>query len=81
MMDRKEERGKDEKEKIIERQVYICQSGAMGSFFGGLLAEQGLDVVLVDVWQVRAGSGWGHRSWWMFKFESMAVVCMPRVMA
>ena len=24
----------------------------MGSFFGGLLAEKGLDVVLVDVWQV-----------------------------
>ena len=22
----------------------------MGSFFGGLLAEKGLDVVLVDVW-------------------------------
>ena len=25
--------------------------GAMGSFFGGLLAEKGLDVVLVDVWE------------------------------
>ena len=24
----------------------------MGSFFGGLLAEKGLDVVLIDVWQV-----------------------------
>ena len=24
--------------------------GAMGSFFGGLLAEKGLDVVLIDVW-------------------------------
>jgi len=23
----------------------------MGSFFGGLLAEKGLDVVLLDVWQ------------------------------
>ena len=23
----------------------------MGSFFGGLLAEKGLDVVLVDVWE------------------------------
>ena len=22
----------------------------MGSFFGGLLAEKGLDVVLIDVW-------------------------------
>ena len=25
--------------------------GAMGSFFGGLLAEKGLIVVLVDVWE------------------------------
>ena len=25
--------------------------GAMGSFFGGLLAENGLNVVLVDVWE------------------------------
>ena len=24
----------------------------MGSFFGGLLAEKGLSVVLIDVWQV-----------------------------
>ena len=23
----------------------------MGSFFGGLLSEKGLDVVLIDVWQ------------------------------
>jgi len=29
----------------------VLGAGAMGSFFGGLLAERGLDVVLIDVWQ------------------------------
>ena len=32
--------------------IYLSNPGAMGSFFGGLLAEKGLDVVLIDVWQV-----------------------------
>ena len=30
--------------------VVIVGGGAMGSLFGGLLAEGGLDVTLVDVW-------------------------------
>ena len=30
--------------------ILFYKQGAMGSFFGGLLAEKGLDVVLVDVW-------------------------------
>ena len=29
----------------------VVGAGAMGSLFGGLLAEGGLDVTLVDVWQ------------------------------
>ena len=33
-----------------DRSVNLYQ-GAMGSFFGGLLAEKGLDVVLIDVWE------------------------------
>ena len=42
--------GKDkELEEYPLVQFYHFQ-GAMGSFFGGLLAEKGLDVVLVDVW-------------------------------
>ena len=31
--------------------VIVVGAGAMGSLFGGLLAEGGLDVTLVDVWQ------------------------------
>jgi len=31
--------------------IGVLGAGAMGSFFGGLLAENGLDVVLIDVWQ------------------------------
>jgi len=31
--------------------IAVLGAGAMGSFFGGLLAEKGLDVVLIDVWQ------------------------------
>lgn len=31
--------------------VVVVGAGAMGSVFGGLLAEGGLDVTLVDVWQ------------------------------
>ena len=31
--------------------VAIVGAGAMGSLFGGLLAEGGLDVTLVDIWQ------------------------------
>ncbi len=31
--------------------VAVLGAGAMGSLFGGLLAEGGLDVTLVDVWQ------------------------------
>ena len=32
-------------------QVAVIGAGAMGSLFGGLLAEGGLSVVLIDVWQ------------------------------
>jgi len=37
----------------IDNQIKIgvLGAGAMGSFFGGLLAEKGLNVVLVDVWE------------------------------
>ena len=38
--------------RIEQRPIYLSNPGAMGSFFGGLLAEKGLDVVLIDVWQV-----------------------------
>lgn len=31
--------------------VAVVGAGAMGSLFGGLLAEGGLDVRLVDIWQ------------------------------
>jgi len=31
--------------------IAVLGAGAMGSFFGGLLAEKGLDVVLIDVWK------------------------------
>jgi len=31
--------------------IAVLGAGAMGSFFGGLLAEKGLDVVLIDVWE------------------------------
>ena len=31
--------------------VAVLGAGAMGCLFGGLLAEKGLDVVLIDVWK------------------------------
>lgn len=31
--------------------IAVAGAGAMGSLFGGLLAEQGLDVTLIDVWK------------------------------
>ena len=31
--------------------IAVLGAGAMGSFFGGLLAEKGLSVVLIDVWE------------------------------
>lgn len=31
--------------------IGVLGAGAMGSFFGGLLSENGLNVVLIDVWQ------------------------------
>ena len=34
-----------------EAKVVVVGAGAMGSLFGGLLTEGGLDVTLVDVWQ------------------------------
>ena len=34
----------------------VVGAGAMGSLFGGLLAEGGLDVTLVDVWQEHVGN-------------------------
>lgn len=33
------------------KHITVIGAGAMGSLFGGLLAEGGLDVTLVDVWQ------------------------------
>ena len=36
---------------MINRLISAIKQGAMGSFFGGLLAEKGLDVVLIDVWE------------------------------
>jgi len=34
-----------------ELKVAVLGAGAMGCLFGGLLAEKGLDVVLIDVWK------------------------------
>ena len=34
-----------------DTKVAILGAGAMGCLFGGLLAEKGLDVVLIDVWK------------------------------
>ena len=31
--------------------VAVLGAGAMGCLFGGLLAEKGLQVTLIDVWQ------------------------------
>ena len=31
--------------------VAVLGAGAMGCLFGGLLAEKGLNVVLIDVWK------------------------------
>ena len=31
--------------------VAVLGAGAMGCLFGGLLAEKGLDVILIDVWK------------------------------
>ena len=31
--------------------VAVLGAGAMGCLFGGLLAEKGLDVTLIDVWK------------------------------
>ena len=31
--------------------VAVLGAGAMGCLFGGLMAEKGLDVVLIDVWK------------------------------
>lgn len=33
------------------RTLYVIGAGAMGSLFGGLLAEGGMDVTLIDVWR------------------------------
>ncbi len=35
-----------------DTKVAVLGAGAMGCLFGGLLAEKGLDVVLIDVWKV-----------------------------
>ena len=34
-----------------DTKVAVLGAGAMGCLFGGLLAEKGLEVVLIDVWQ------------------------------
>ncbi len=31
--------------------VAVLGAGAMGCLFGGLLAEKGLNVILIDVWK------------------------------
>ena len=36
---------------MVKVSILSFYQGAMGSFFGGLLAEKGLDVVLIDVWE------------------------------
>ena len=45
------------------KRLYVVGAGAMGCLFGGLLAEGGLDVTLVDPWQehVDAINGKGLR--------------------
>ena len=34
-----------------DTKVAVLGAGAMGCLFGGLMAEKGLDVVLIDVWK------------------------------
>ena len=34
----------------------IVGGGAMGGLFGGLLAEGGLDVTLIDTWRAHVGA-------------------------
>ena len=34
-----------------DTKVAVLGAGAMGCLFGGLLAEKGLNVTLIDVWQ------------------------------
>ena len=34
-----------------DTKVAVLGAGAMGCLFGGLLAEKGLDVILIDVWK------------------------------
>ena len=34
-----------------DTKVAVLGAGAMGCLFGGLLAEKGLEVVLIDVWK------------------------------
>ena len=31
--------------------IAILGAGALGSYFGGILKEGGLDIMLIDVWQ------------------------------
>ena len=40
-----------ENESLVNIKIAVLGAGAMGSLFGGLLAEKGLDVVLIDVWK------------------------------
>ena len=34
-----------------DTKVAVLGAGAMGCLFGGLMAEKGLDVTLIDVWK------------------------------
>ena len=34
-----------------DTKVAVLGAGAMGCLFGGLMAEKGLDVILIDVWK------------------------------
>ena len=44
----------DHLEKVYDmtepQKLYVLGAGAMGSLFGGLLAEGGMDVTLIDPW-------------------------------
>ena len=40
--------------------VAVLGAGAMGCLFGGLLAEKGLNVILIDVWKEHVAVSYTH---------------------
>ena len=42
---------------VDQPSIVIVGAGAMGSLFGGLLAEGGLDVTLLDIWREHVSNG------------------------